>query len=220
MTSKRSLQHVLWVGGAPCAGKTTLSRRLSSDFDMLYYDGDDRFETHFETATAAEFPATCKAKNRVRKEGSSVWMFEQESGEMATFMRDLGREDLARVIKDLLELPSDKPIVVDLYSGHPLWVRDIATPESMVFLVSTDAFQKVGWEKRDGAFRREIEQCVNPEWSMKQFVDCCLMMSHQVRKECREYSLPLLTTGGCMELDEVYEAVCNHFGLVAENASA
>lgn len=217
MSSKPSLQHVLWIGGAPCAGKTTLSKRLSSDFDMLYYDGDDRFEEHFTTASAEESPVTCKAKKRCEEEGSSVWMFEQKVEEMATFMRDLGREDLTRVEKDLLELPSARPIVVDLYNGHPPWMRKIADPNRMIFLVSTDTFQESGWHQRDGAFRREIEQCSNPEWSMKQFVDCCLMMSRQVTEECRKFGLPFLVTGGCMELDEAYEAVCSHFCLSSDD---
>jgi len=210
MTFKQSLQHVLWVGGAPCAGKTTLSKRPTNDFSMLYYDGDCHFEEHFETASD-ESPVTCRARDRVHRENSSAWMFEQESEEMAVFMRDLGREDLVRAIKDLLELPSDRPIVVDLYNGHPPWMRRVVDPDRMIFLVSTDAFQESGWHQRDGAFRREIEQCDDPEWSMTQFIDCCLTMSRQVQEECREYGLPLLITGGCLELDEAYEAVCNHF---------
>ena len=211
--TKQSLQHVLWIGGAPCAGKSTVSGRLSDDFGLRYYDGDRHFEDHFETACADESPLTYEARVRVRKEGSSAWMFEQESEEMATFMRDLGQEDLVRAANDLLVLPSNRPIVVDLYNGHPPWVRKIADPSRMVFLVSTAAFQESGWRQRDGAFRREIERCSDPERAMEQFIKCCCLMSHRVRAECRRFGLPLLITGGCMNREDTYKAVCHQFGL-------
>ena len=214
--ARRSLGHVLWIGGAPCAGKTTMSQRLSSDYGMSRYDGDCRFERHFEEADPDDSPVTCAARARVHREGSSVWMFEQGAEEMAAFMRDLGREDLQATCRDLLELPSGEPIVVDLYSGHPSWVCQVARPDRAVFLVATDDFQDATWLGRDGPFRREIEQCVDPTAAMAEFLKCCRQLSRWVRQECRELGLPLLITGGRMDADETYAAICQQFGLRSE----
>ena len=65
------------MGGAPCAGKTTMSQKLSSDYDMSRYDGDGHFERHFEEADPDDSPVAYAAKTRVHREGSSAWMFEQ-----------------------------------------------------------------------------------------------------------------------------------------------
>jgi broad-specificity NMP kinase len=37
---------VFWLGGSPCAGKSSISERLASDFGLDIYHVDEAFEIH------------------------------------------------------------------------------------------------------------------------------------------------------------------------------
>jgi len=50
---------------------------------------------------------------------------------------------------------------------------------------------------------------------MAALLKCCRQLSRCVRQECRELGLPLLITGGRMDPDESYAAICRQFGLLS-----
>lgn len=33
---KQALSHVYWIGGSPCAGKTSIASKLVEDFQIVY----------------------------------------------------------------------------------------------------------------------------------------------------------------------------------------
>jgi adenylylsulfate kinase-like enzyme len=37
---RKRLSHVLWIGGGPCVGKTTLARLLAGKYDLKIYNLD------------------------------------------------------------------------------------------------------------------------------------------------------------------------------------
>jgi hypothetical protein len=146
------------------------------------------------------------------------WVLVQKAEKIVQVIYDIYREDLRLVCEDLLAMPADKPIVVDLFAGHPTWeLRQLIDPQKAIFLVSTDAFIKEGQQRRfqeGGILSQVLEQYPNSEGVfMDGYVESVRMRSVDVREECKKYNLSLLITGGNMSVDEVYSAVCVHFGL-------
>jgi len=41
VAAQRSLRHVYWLGGAPCAGKSTVAGILADQFRLAIYHTDD-----------------------------------------------------------------------------------------------------------------------------------------------------------------------------------
>ncbi|MEO7908170.1 MAG: hypothetical protein ABIV47_00840, partial [Roseiflexaceae bacterium] len=44
--SAQQLGQVLWIGGTPCSGKTSIAKLLSETYKLQVYHCDEAFETH------------------------------------------------------------------------------------------------------------------------------------------------------------------------------
>ena len=211
--ARKSLKHVFCIGGAPGSGKTTISARISSDFRLDRYDGDGHLFNHLESATADKCPVMYKCWERSEKEGSNTWILEGRTAqEFADFMRKLAVEDFEMAIEDLLGMSKNKQIIADLRTGHPEWVRHISGPERLIFFASTDAYQDIVWQRRTWHLE-STKQCADPKLAEANWIEHGRLFNKCVIDECEKYNLPLLITGGNMSIDEVYSAVCDHFGL-------
>ncbi len=47
---------VFWLGGSPCAGKSSISEKLASDFGLDIYHVDEAFEIHRQDLNLAHQP--------------------------------------------------------------------------------------------------------------------------------------------------------------------
>ncbi|AQQ53364.1 nucleoside/nucleotide kinase family protein [Planococcus lenghuensis] len=42
----QQLSYVYWIGGSPCAGKTSIARMLVNEYGFTYYKSDDLYDEH------------------------------------------------------------------------------------------------------------------------------------------------------------------------------
>ncbi len=54
------LDHVLWLGGSTCAGKTSVAKRLAASHGLRVYHCDDAFEDHRKRADPDRHPGFCR----------------------------------------------------------------------------------------------------------------------------------------------------------------
>src|SRR5262245_19827891 len=57
-TIARDLAHVLWIGGAPDAGKTTIARLLAERHRWQWYSCDSHTQRHIARSDPTQLPAT------------------------------------------------------------------------------------------------------------------------------------------------------------------
>ena len=207
--AKQRLKHVIWIGGAQCAGKSTLSKRLADDFGVMLYHGDGEAWKHREKVTEENAPTYYE----FLQQGGFEWIVNQDLKTMTRIFNGAGQDDLQFVVDDLLNMPLDKPIFVNLFNGYPQWVRKIVDRNSVVFLVATDSYQKQVWHKRKKDWIEMFETCNDPESAWSRFVMFCQNTNKIVKDGCERYGLPLLITGGNMSQDESYAAICEHFNI-------
>lgn len=58
------LSHIYWIGGSPCAGKTTIARKLAAEYGFTYYKCDDCYDDHMSRSTPDQHPNTYKIKDQ------------------------------------------------------------------------------------------------------------------------------------------------------------
>jgi hypothetical protein len=123
------LSHVLWIGGGPGSGKSSVARALSSRFDLQLYSVDDHDGAHeprMPTFLADEsFDGLLKAS----------------------------RHRFRLVLEDLAALPASPPAIVEGWQLLPTSVAAVLRdPGQALFLMPESAdelTQRVGWEARD-----------------------------------------------------------------------
>jgi hypothetical protein len=123
------LSHVLWVGGGPLSGKSSIARELAGRFDLQLYAVDEH-----EAAHAPRMPTLAE-------------------GEAADASLTASRHRFRLVLEDLASLPPSPWAIVE---GSPLWPTSVAAvlrdPRHALFLLPVDrdpVTQRVGWEARD-----------------------------------------------------------------------
>jgi shikimate kinase len=123
------LSHVLWIGGGPGSGKSSVARALSERFDLQLYAVDDHDRAHeprMPTFLADEgFDALLKTS----------------------------RHRFRLVLEDLAALPPSPSAIVEGWQLLPTSVAAVLrVPGQALFLMPANVdelTQRVGWEARD-----------------------------------------------------------------------
>src|SRR5688572_9543714 len=140
----RTLEHVLWIGGAPDSGKSTVARLLAVRHGLQVYHYDSHDLAHHETLAVARpaYRAFLDASLDER------WV-QPEPG--ALLRRSLlsfhDRFELA--LEDLTALPTDCPIVAEGFGLLPEMIAPLLrSPSQAVWLVPTEQFKEAAMALR------------------------------------------------------------------------
>jgi hypothetical protein len=123
------LSHVLWIGGGPGSGKSSIARELARRFDLQLYAVDEH-----EAAHEPRMPTIAV-------------------GEATDAFLTASRHRFRLVLEDLAALPPSPWAIVE---GSPLFPTSVAAvlrdPAHALFLLPVDSdplTQRIGWEARD-----------------------------------------------------------------------
>lgn len=130
------MEHVLWIGGPPRAGKSTVAAGLARRHGLRLYRADAMTWVHLDRAIAAGVPAAIEWEA----------MTPSERWERSTPEQMLERSFLAErgqmVIEDLAALPTDPLVVAEGVALPPSAVRSGLAPRDVaLWLVPTAEFQ-------------------------------------------------------------------------------
>ncbi len=211
---RRALAHVLWIGGSPDAGKTTVAQLLAEKHRLQVYHFDRREPDHLRRADPTRHPALHALARDLQELGERTWqesywvrrpVAEQARGAIASWTE---RVDLA--VEDLLAMPADRPIVAEGPGFFPEAILPLlASPRQAIWLVPSDDFKRASHARRGkSAWRVELS---DPERAYRNHVERDLLMAEHYRQQARVLGVPLLEVDGSRPVEEVAAAVEAHF---------
>lgn len=180
------MRHVLWLGGAPGAGKTTVARRLVRRHGLRLYSADTRTWAHRRRALAAGSAAAARWEALTREERRVL-----PPDELVELW--LHRERGPLVVEDLRALPA-APLV--LAEGTTVPAAAVDDPARALWLVPAPAFRDAQLAARD----------VTPEERAGY-----ALLAETIEAEARAHDVPVLVVDGSRGVAATAEAAERHF---------
>lgn len=202
------LAHVLWIGGAPNAGKTTLTRLLAGKYDLKIHNSDWH---HVR-------------EHRGRPGGVPAGWDELSMDErwVQPSPRRLAEREVANwtarfplVVEDILALPNARPIVAEGPALFPWCVAPVVrSARQAIFLIPTPELRQrvLARGNRDKPPGERIDGMTSdPERARRNIASRDALLNERIAASCDELRLRWVRIDGSLDLDDSL-ALQEHFG--------
>ena len=204
-----ALAHVLWLGGSPCSGKSSIARLLADRYGLRTYSCDEAFGRHREKLTAERQPTLYKWTHTP---WADLWM--QPAGVLLAEAIAAYREHLDLVVADLRRLPPSEPVLAEGTCLLPDGVQPVLpSPAAGIWLVPTEVFQRGHYPRRGAWVQEIVNQCPDPQQALQNWMDRDVAFAAWVADRVQALDLELLVVDGGRSVAETAEVVARHFGL-------
>ena len=209
MPPELDLDRMYWIGGSPCAGKSTVARLLADAHDLVAVECDRDSEARLTAMAAAELPAhteltglgTCQRLARPPQ-----W---QADLEVAFY-----REQFDFLRGELAGLATSRPVVVEGADLLPeLLVALGVLPQRSVWVVPTPEFQLRYYSTRAWV-RPYLAGCPEPERAFTNWMRRDMIFAEYVTRTARQHGGTVLVVDGSAPVEATAERVARHFGLI------
>lgn len=200
------LAHVIWLGGGPNVGKTTLSRLLAGKYDLKIYNLDWHLVR----------------EHRFRPGGSPAGWEDLSMDERWVLPSpgELAERDIASwtrrfrfAIDDLMALPSERVVVAEGPGAFPWSVAEvIRSPRQALFMIPTTEFAHRVYERRH---RNDPNSphllTTDPVRARANVRARNELMAERIVASCEALGLRYLRVDGSSDLDDSLALLEEHF---------
>jgi hypothetical protein len=198
------LAHVLWIGGAPCAGKTSVARRLAEHHGLQVYHFDEQQASHIARSTPERHPLLHAFLAMTMDER---WL-QRTPTEMARGVIGSWSERFGLVLEDLRALSPDEPIVAEGAGLFPELVSPLLScPHQAIWLVPTADFCATMRRRRGSAMPAAT---TDPERAWQNLIDRDVLVARHIRERAEDLGLTVVEIDGTQTCEAVAAAVADH----------
>ena len=195
----RTVQPILWLGGSPCSGKSSIARALAQHHPLTTYHCDEHWETHVAQASSKHQPQLARIAYMTWDE---IWM-----RPAATLLADeltIYRQQFPMILNDLaIRRPSTGKLLAEGTALLPECVAPHLTDERQaLWMVPTEAFQRRIYPKRGAWVQKILDQCSDPEQAFANWMDRDVAFARHVAAQAEELGLRVLWVDGETTLAE------------------
>ncbi len=198
-------KRVLFIGGSPCSGKSTVAERISKEYGAYYFKVDD-FLDMFIGMAADKGYLTCQKS--VHMTPDEIWMREpliQCEEEFLIY------DEISELVFGHLEKIAADFIVTEGAAYTPKVMEKYRAKE-YISIIPTPDFQISHYKEREWV-PYVLEGCSNKQQAFDNWMERDILFAKQVKAECEENKIPCITNDGSRTQDELFRIVKERFNL-------
>ena len=199
--------RIYWLGGSPCAGKSSVADLLAQRYGLTVYRCDDAYFRHVEICNPIDHP-TLHAITTMSWD--QIWMRPVEVQVAAEFAAY--REEFPLILADLSRLPQDRPILVEGAACLPELVQQVAAARQALWFVPTPAFQRHHYSQR-GFIQEILAQCRDPQQAWANWMERDERFGREVAVAAAHRGFVVEWVDGRRSTEELTALVAAHYGL-------
>jgi 2-phosphoglycerate kinase len=201
----KQLAHILWIGGATDSGKSTVAQNLAQRYgiSVYHYDKVDNEQIEKLAKTVPEIHQFINASMEERWINTTPKM-------MFDFLLTSFQHRFQLVIESLLEMPKDKPIIVEGFGLLPELVHPMLSSHyQAIWFIPTEKFKRESMTRRGKpSFASSL---TNPEQAKTNLFTRDMMLADYYRKQVLSYGYTLYEIDGSQSTDEITDMTELHF---------
>lgn len=200
--------HVYWIGGSPCAGKSTVAQALADRYNLHYYQCDAWFATHQQRAAPTQQPTL---QRLVDLSCDEIWL--PPVAEQVARVQTIYHEEFALILDDLCALPMDRPVLVEGAALLPQLVLPyLPRRQQAIWLTPTPAFQRTHYVQRSW-IHDVLRACTDPTQAFQNWMARDEAYAAWIKEQATATGLRLLQVDGRQSSDELMAQVATWFML-------
>ena len=201
-----------FLGGSPCAGKSTVAALLATEYGLRVYSCDAAFERH--AASATESRSLTLARLR-RMNWDAIFL--RPLGPMTRDAVLACAEAFAFAVADLAALPPGPPVLAEGMTLLPACVASLgpAALARAAWLVPAPGFQRAHYARRPWA-RAVVGRTADPTVAFENWMRRDEASARLVRAQARRVGAPVRVVREGEPVDVVAAWVAARLGLGAE----
>lgn len=197
-----------YIGGSPCAGKSTVAEMLSQKYDLYYFKVDDFLDDYTKSGALKGYPI---CKKTVEMNPEQIWMREPLLQCREEF--EFYEEVFEYVLADLEQINCKNGIITEGAAYVPNLIKRLDIPSRRyISITPTKEFQVFHFRKREFV-PYVLDGCRDMEKAFGNWMGRDILFAQEVQKQCREYQYVSIINDGNIGIDEMAERVAGHFGL-------
>jgi 2-phosphoglycerate kinase len=202
------LKDVFWIGGSPCAGKSSISNILADNFNLNVYRVDQAFETHIQHFDSELHPTLVKW---CRTSWNERWT--QPVERLVQEVIACYREHFTLILEDVFAMPKDKPLLIEGTALLPKEVTNVQTNcNQSVWIIPTAEFQTEHYAKREWA-HQIVEQCDDAQSAFQNWMQRDIQFAKWVRAEAETLGCRVIIVDGKQSIEDNAVEIAGLFGL-------
>ena len=202
--------QVYWIGGSPCAGKSSIANILVNRYGLQSYYCDDYFRAHTQQAGPESQPTLYRLATMTWDE---IWL--QPVAALLERSVQAYREEFAFVEADIANLvaANERPLLAEGAALMPDLVAPcLSSPHRGIWIVPSESFQRTQYACRPW-IQDILRLCSEPERAFKNWMDRDVAFANRVTKGAIDLGLKTMVIDGSRTIDECADRVARHFQL-------
>ncbi len=205
---RKRLAHVLWIGGPPDCGKTTVADLLAERHGLQVYHFDRHEPAHFGRADAQHTPALYRA-HPDRMTTEMRWLGSPPDV-MASDTIASWTERFPMALEEILEIPDDSGIVAEGPGFFPECLAPIINSlDRAIWLIPSEEFKVASAIRRNKPGTRF--ETSDPERAQRNLIARDLLMGEHMRHSVEEYGFTVYEVDGSRDVMGVLADIETHF---------
>ena len=200
-------ENIYWIGGSPCAGKSSIASILAERYGFPYYRCDEPYDRHVKAADALLQPTMTAL-------GAMSWdeLWKRPVAQMVRQELSFYREEFPMILEDIRRLGSNKLIVEGTALLPELVSPLLPMPTMGAWLVPTEEFQRLHYGARAWV-QPILDRCTDPKEAFDRWMSRDAQFGQTVIQQARELGHLAIIIDGTVSLDAVAFRLAEYFGL-------
>lgn len=207
---KNGLSRILWIGGSPCAGKSSITDLLAGRLNVGAYHLDEHYNEHLARATEQGTPRMARARSITWNE-----LWSRSVSNLLASEFEFYDEEFGMIVDDVRQIQEDRAIIAEGTGMLPKLVAPLLEDCSQaVWLVPTARFQLEYYGQRDWV-DDVLNQCDDPKAAFDHWMGREIAFAKRIADEVNQLGLTLIVVDGTESMESVARKVEERFRATA-----